>query len=44
MIIKIIISIIEATAISLVLCKIWSIITNHIFKEFDDKRDNDDTL
>ena len=44
LIINIIIRTIEATAISFVFCKIWSVIANHIFNEIDSKRDEDDTL
>ena len=44
LIIKIIICTIQATAISVVVCKVWSAIANRIFKEFDDKRNEDDTL
>lgn len=44
LIINIIICTIKATVISFVFCKIWKAISNHIFKEFDSKRDEDDTL
>ncbi len=44
LIIRIIICTIEAIGISVVFYKVWTAVVNYIFKEFDTKRDEDDTL
>jgi hypothetical protein len=44
LIINIIICTIQATVISVIVCKVWKAISNRIFKKIDDKRDEDDTL